>query len=147
MITNLTHEDLNAMHSAIGSVLKAGAAKEAQMKPGSIEQRTLQVNREIIEKLEYAGKLLTRIENGVTIIGEKETKLELNRVQAKVLLATIFMVQDLQKKAMEEYSRRPPEHPSFQQEVEGRRKEDYENRLKLRMQELSNVVEKVRKAL
>lgn len=146
MVINLDHKDLNAIHSAVGSVLKAGKSKEADLKPNSIEFRTLQVNKEIIEKLEYAGNRLTRVEDGVTIIGSNSVDVELNRVQSKVLLATMFLTSDLQKRALKEYEKRPVDHPAFQ-DVEGRRKVDYETRLKQRMEEVDIVVTKIRKAL
>lgn len=139
MRLSLTRNELVVLSSAVGSVIKAGQAKEKDMKPNSTEAKVLEVNKKLGEKLTYASDII-----------EKEKRIvqdvDLNRSEAKVLIATLLLVKGMQVKSLEEYEKRPDSHESFKNE-DGRRRVDYISRLKQRMEDVDSIMNKVRKAL
>jgi hypothetical protein len=139
MKLQVTQTDLTIGLSAVGSIVKAGTAKEKDMKPNSTDFKVLAVNRSLLEKLQYKSQLM-----------EKEklllTELEFNRQEAKVFIASMLMVSQLQAKSLEEYHKRPDDHPSFSSE-EGRTRKDYIDRLNKRIEETGKLLDKMRRAL
>lgn len=144
MILNMTKDDLTAVRLSVNAIIKAAEPKRAAMKPNSSEYAVLTANMEIANKIDYAGDLLNKWES----LGSerKEVELELNRPQAKVLIATLIHTSAIQAKVMGEYQKRPITHEAFAEEP-GRRKEDYVKRLGDRMEELNKVMFKIRDAL
>lgn len=139
MKLSLTTTDITAASSSVGSIVKAGTAKEPTMKPNSTDLRVLNVNRAILEKLQYAAELMDKEKRIVHDV-------EFNRVETKVLLATMLLTGKLQHQALEEYEKRPDDHKAFSTEP-GRSRADYITRLKSRIEEVNSVMQKIGKAL
>ena len=138
MKLSLTQSEYVISISAVGSVVKAGSQKESDMKPHSTEAKVLEVNRKVLEKLEYQ-----------LAIAEKEHHIsrdvDLNRQEAKVYVATMLLAASMQSRALGEYEKRPDDHASFSSEP-GRSKADYVARLTQRMEEVNKVLRKLEAA-
>lgn len=130
---------LLACQSAVQSVVKAGTAKEPQMKPNSTDFKVLHVNRSILGKIEYAISMAEKRELN-------EHELEFNRQEAKVLIATMLLTSQLQANVLAEYEKRPEDHKAFA-DADGRRKADYVTRLKARINDVNSVLTRLRLAL
>jgi hypothetical protein len=139
MKLNLNRADVTACIASLGSLIKAAAPKEPDMKTNSIEYKVLQENKKLMEKARYAEDLLAK---GL----KDEHEIELNRSEAKVLIATMLHTSLIQSRVMEQYEKCPEEDPKFAP-VDGRRKADYIGRLKARMAEVNTVLDKIRRAL
>jgi hypothetical protein len=143
MILSLTKMDLTAASISVAAIIKIGEMKK-DLKPNSSEFAILQANREIQEKLDYAGNLLNKKE--MLGVEHPEVDIEFNRPQTKVLIATMVHTAAVQSKVLGEYEKRAENHESFADEP-GRRKKDYMVRLNERMNEVNGVISKLRKAL
>lgn len=136
MKLTLNSSELTAMKAAVGSLVRAGTQQEVNFKPHSTDAKVLVLNRSILEKVQYAEDMPT------------ETKaLELNRQEAKVLIATMVHTVTLQDRIMQEYNKRDSNHPSFSSTEPGRAKSDYIGRLTQNMTAVNGILEKIRSAL
>lgn len=124
------------MKAAVGSLVRAGTQQEANFKPHSTDMAVLTLNRAVLEKIHYAENMPT------------ETKaIELNRREAKVLIATMVHTVTLQDRIMEEYNKRDSNHPSFSNTEPGRAKSDYVGRLTENINSVNGILNKIKEAL
>jgi hypothetical protein len=141
MVINLNKAELKTCKAAVNSIIKVGELRLSEFKPHSLDMRLLEENRAILDKLKYADDLINKPDH----IGEL-ISLTLNRVQAKVMTASIQTVHGLQQRVRAGYEERPENDAAFE-DSPGRRKTDYVAAVAARMSELEAILEKVRRAL
>lgn len=139
MMLSLDKQDLAIANAVVSNFSRTIAA--SQPKPGSTGYKLLAAYDVVKEKLAYVSDLIHKPD----YIGDL-VSLELNRVEAKAIIAGLVTSRAMQDKVMEEYKKRPPDHASFA-DKEGRRKEDYETALELRIKETTALMEKIRRSL
>lgn len=136
----LTNANLKALSMATHMVIKAGTKKEPEMKEHSLEYKVLAENKAIQEILNTAAKVFE-------INPDKpEVEVSFTRAQVKVAATTIITILAMQDKTLKQYMAMSDSHAAFE-DVDGRRKADYVARLKDRMTEVEDLVDKLRGAL
>lgn len=136
----LTNANLKALSMATHMVIKAGTKKEPEMKEHSLEYKVLAENKAIQEILNTAAKVFE-------INPDKpEVEVSFTRAQVKVAATTIITILAMQDKTLKQYMAMSDGHAAFE-DVDGRRKADYVARLKDRIKEVEDLVDKLRGAL
>jgi hypothetical protein len=123
--------------NVLSSIVKAAANQDN--KPHSTEAKVTAANNEILDKLNMLLNLAAKPDY------IRDTfDLELNRVQAKVFVASMVTVMTIQTNVLDAYNKKLDS--DFSNEP-GRTKEDYIVRLKARMASIQDLLTKVRKEI